>query len=93
MGKHVSGAGRKVIAARGSLPMVALDSLPVIASVTASQASVARRNADFKQNMYLDNPTRFAQLYPDDPRSIELRRWEELRRTTFHGYREDEIER
>ena len=52
MGKHVSGAGRKVIAARGSLPMVALDSLPVIASVTASQASVARRNADFKQNMY-----------------------------------------
>ena len=93
MGTKVSGGGRKTITARGSLPMASMDSLKVIASATASQATVARRNADFKQNMYLDNPTRFAQLYPDDPRSIELRRWEELKRTTFYGYSEDEIER
>lgn len=93
MGKHVAGGGRKVVSAR-NIPTIPLSALPVMATATASMATIRRNNAAFRQNMYLDNPTRFAQLYPDDPRSVELRRRAAARTgAALHGYSDDEIER
>lgn len=50
--------------------------LTIDATYTASMATIARRNEEFMGKMRLDNPTRFAQLYPEqaDERTLAFQR-------------------